>query len=70
MSMPETTMHEDHGLASGEDKVGATGQIARQPVSKPGAMKSTANGKFRLRIATANPGHHPAARGLVDDVSH
>ena len=69
--MPKAAIHKDGNVVSRKYQVWFAGQIgAMQPVSKPHAKQQLADDDFRFGILGANPGHHPTACILVDDVSH
>lgn len=69
MAMPETAMHEDHGVPSSEDQIGAAREPpVVQPVAEAARMQALADQKLRFRVLAPDAGHHPAARFRIDDI--
>ena len=62
MAMPEAAMDKDHGAAPSKDEVGFAGQtLAVQAVPVAKAVHEPADGKLRLSVPTADPGHASGA---------
>ncbi|CAM2160962.1 conserved hypothetical protein [Paraburkholderia tropica] len=71
MAVPETAVHEHGGAIARQDDVGAARQFAHvEAKAEAAAMQQAANQDFRLRVAPANAGHHPASGGGIHDVDH
>lgn len=62
MSVPETTMYEDHLPASAEYEVGASRQVVRvKAVAIPQAVDESPNSDLRLRVLGPDSAHSLAA---------
>lgn len=68
VSMPETSVHEQGNSIPGKDQVGLAWQSGMQAKAKSGAMQKSSNGQLGRGVLAANPGHHPASRGPIDDI--
>jgi len=67
--MPETAIYENDGPVPRENQIGLARQVFRmQPVAQPSRMQRAPNQQFRLRMATSDGSHIPAARSLVVNV--
>jgi len=71
MTMPETAMYKNYSPVLGQNDI----RLARElpcvkTVAKAGSMKRATHQHFRLGILASDPGHHPGARLLVDDIGH
>src|SRR5690606_8479672 len=64
-------MYEHDSVVFRQHDVRSPGKVARgQAESQAGSMKIASDGYFRLGITPADTGHHPAPRGLIDNVNH
>ena len=69
MSMPEASVNEDNRAVFPEHHVRSASQPGRmKTVTEPPRMKTFSQNQLRSGVPAPNPGHHPAARLLVDDV--
>lgn len=71
MAMPETTIHKDDGLVSGQNYVGLSWESSVvQPISKTAFVEACANYYLRFGVLACNPGHHSRAGGFVYGIGH
>ena len=71
VAMPETPMHKDNSLVLRENQIGFPRQLlGMKPEAKPSAMQIFSDQQFWPGVLSPNAGHHPAARRLVNDISH
>ena len=71
MPMPEAPVHEDDGPVFRQHKIRlARYALGMEAISEAQRVQGTPEGQFRLRILSADPGHHPGTGLAVDDVGH
>jgi hypothetical protein len=71
MSVPEAAMHKDDSLVSRQNKIGLSRDaLYVETIAEALRMQRSPEGQFRLRVLSANPGHHSRAGLAVDDVGH
>lgn len=71
MSVPEATVYEQGRAIARKRRVWLSGYIARmKSVAKPLSVKRLADFDFWPGIFATDSRHHPAARRLVNDVTH
>lgn len=69
--VPEAPVHEDDGLVFRQHKIRFAGYaIGMEPIAKAQRMQGPPEGQLRLRILSADAGHHPGTGLAVDDVGH
>lgn len=70
MAVPETAVDEHNSFVFSENNVGPAGEsLVLKAETESCRMKGFADQDFRLGILSLDAGHHPAACGLVDNVS-
>lgn len=71
MPVPEAPIHEDRCAVLRKDDVRPSWKIpAVEPEAISARMKTAADEHFRLGVLAPDAGHHFAAFGLRDNVSH
>ena len=71
VAVPETAMHEQDGMVSGEDQIRAARQtFAVQPESEATGVEFATEEKFGLRIPAADAGHHARTHLRRHDIDH
>ena len=69
--VPEAPVHEDYGLVFRQHKIRLAGYaLGMEPIAKAQRMQGPPEGQLRLRILSADAGHHPGTGLAVDDVCH
>lgn len=69
--VPEAPVHEDDDLVFRQHEIRlAEYSLGMEPIAKAQRMQGPPEGQFRLRILSADPGHHPGTGLAVDDVGH
>jgi hypothetical protein len=69
VAVPEAAVNEQYRSKSREHQIRFAGERCNmKPVTKAACEEFPAQFDFRFRIAPANAGHHPAARGGVHDI--
>lgn len=64
-------MHEDDGAVLRQHDVRPAGQIPGcDAIAEAMRVQVLPHDDFRLGVAPANAGHHPASRGAINDVGH
>lgn len=69
MPMPEAAVYEHSDPLSGKHQIRPAREfpsIKAEP--EAGSVEQRADGAFRVGVAAADAGHHPAARGRINDV--
>lgn len=69
--VPEAPVHEDDGLVFRQHKIRLAGYaLGMEPIAKAQRMQGPPEGQLRLRVLSADAGHHPGTGLAVDDVGH
>lgn len=69
--VPEAPVHENDGLAFRQHEIRlARYALGMEPIAKAQRVQGSPERQFRLRILSADPGHHPGTGLAVDDVGH
>lgn len=69
--MPKTAMHKNHCPVTRQNDIRLSWQFAdMQPEAEPVPVQETSHQLFRLRVAAAYAGHHPAAGCRIDNIGH
>jgi hypothetical protein len=71
MLMPETSMNENNGTKFWKNDVGAAWEVLyMEAITETLRVQKPSHQHFRGSVLPFDASHHPAARRLVDDVSH
>ena len=69
--MPKATVNENGRMVDREDEIRLARDVLRvESVTKAPLVECFPNRELRLGVRPANPGHHPGAGRLVNDVGH
>ena len=69
--VPEAPVHEDDGPVFRQHKIRLAGYaLCMKAIAEPQRVQGLPEGQFRLRVLSADPGHHPGTGLAVDDVGH
>jgi hypothetical protein len=70
MSVPETAVREQHSAPSWKNDIGPSRQRSMKPEPESCHVQRATQENFRLRVFSANAGHHPASNLWFYDISH
>lgn len=70
MAVPETSVNENRDFVLGKQDIRLPWQLGVQPKTQSRSMQEAAHDQLGFRVLATDAGHHPAARGGINNIGH